>query len=285
MIMKKLLTLCLSLLLLLSMTGCSTLVSIVSSQAQATHTPEPTAVPDEEPTTDPAAEAADSTPEPDAEPTPEPTPEPPVEAINAALEAYHTLFETGFSSAGSNAWQLNACPVLSGDPADFSAFGYNELHWVQDFVLCDLSGDLVPELILCSGEVERYIYIFEAVDGTVEFRTRCISGNQEEVNYAFWVYQTAEGETQHYSVGVTGSGAGDLSFAYQILTDLSVEETFSCFDDPTMTYCHALGAEVDPAEYDEAYSAYFDGMTLVEKLEFTALGSDPVAAFEEAAGH
>ena len=84
---------------------------------------------------------------------------------------------------------------------------------------------------------------------------------------------------------LTGSGAGDLSFAYQILTDLSVEETFSCFDDPTMTYCHALGAEVDPAEYDEAYSAYFDGMTLVEKLEFTALGSDPVAAFEEAAGH
>ena len=260
--MKKATALLLILMLLFTLPACTAPSDPMTSEP--TPAPEATAIPTAAPTA-----------------TPEPTPEPKTEEIAAALDLYRTLFETGLTGIQDGIWRLTACDVLAADPASYTEYG-NPLCWMADFLLCDIDCDQIPELVLETGDVERYLYIFKAVDGKVELMTSCPSGNQEEINYAFYVYQTEAGETQYYSIGVTGSGAGNLYFAYQILPDFSVDHHFSHFDDPQGDEYRINGTTAQADDFEAAYAAHFDAMKLMEKIEFASLGTDPLAAFDEA---
>ena len=264
--MKKTIALLLTLMLLFTLPACTALSGLIAPDP--TPSPEPTAAPTAEPTATP-------------EPTPEPTSEPKTEEIAAALDLYRTLFETGLTNVHDGIWELTDCDVLAADPATYSAYG-DTLSWMEDFLLCDIDCDQIPELILETGQVERYIYIFKAIYGKIQFMTSCLSGNQEEINYAFSVYQTETGETQYYSIGVAGSGAGDLYFAYRILPDFSVEESFSHFKDPQGDQYKIDGANAQADDFETAYATHFDAMKLMEKLAFTSLGANPLASFDEA---
>lgn len=283
--MKKTFVLFLSLLLIFSATGCSALTRIPTALEydSATHTPEPTSVPESGTvSTEENETSTDTEPTPTAEPTPEPTPEPPIEEINAALTLYHTLFETGLTQVSDGIWQLEPCDVLAADPATYSPHGYNPLYWMEGFTLYDINNDYIPELILESGEVDKKIYIFTTRNGKIEFLTDTLSGNQDEINYALHVYMTAEGEPKCFSIGTSGSGAGDAHFAYEITPDFSVSENFYRYDGLDSIHILIDGTEVDASTYDAEYEAYFGSMILLEKVPFTPYGSDPLAALEEA---
>lgn len=282
--MKKALALFLAVLLILSMTGCSVLAGMsgsTQSEAAATHTPEPTAVPeaDTESTTEAETEA---TAEPTTEPTAEPTPDPAAEKAAATLELYRALFETAFIQSSDTIWELTASELLTADPSTFSPHGTNPLYWMEGFALYDINGDAVPELILESGEVEKSIYIFTIENDKIAFCASSMSGNQEETNYALHVYETVQGETKCLSMGIAGTGAGDAAFAYEITPDLTVTKNFYSYTGMFDSY-QIDGEEVDESTYTAAYDAYFEGLTLIEQVPFTSLSSDPLAAFDEAA--
>ena len=223
------------------------------------------------------------------QPTPQPTPslkEQNAQAAAGALELYVQLFEQGVTrndySPSYDAWELNACGVFEGDPQEVPG-AWGGPCWMERFLIRDLNGDYIPELILASGEVEQEMFLYRAEGGKVRYASHCPTGNQEEINYAFHVYQDKEGNLIHLSEGVSGTGAGSAHTVHRVNADLSVSPLFYWFEDLDGNTYQVNGQEADEEEYKDAYEAYFSALTLVEKVEFAEMGGDPVAAVRAAA--
>lgn len=224
-----------------------------------------------------------------AEETPEATPEEKQEsAVKVDTGLYLQLFEEGISmneySPSSEAYQLSACSVLANDPADFGT-EWNSPRWITRFLVHDLNDDGVPELVLQTGEVEQYMYIFTIRENAVYCTGFGYMDNQNGTDYLTLYRNHETGEIMAVSEGGMGSGAGSLYFTQYIRsTDLSCQNAaFTAKDDVDLdtweyvTRYYLNDAEVSEGEYQNDRDAFFAPLTVVDTLNFQDMGRDPVS--------
>ncbi len=224
--------------------------------------------------------------EPELPPVQE-TEEPVAPALVVDTGLYVRLFEEGISindySPSYEAYKLNPCSVLANDPNDFGD-EWTTPYWITRFLVHDLNGDGVPELVLQTGEVEQFMYIFTIRDGAVYCTGYGDIDNQEGTDYLTQYREEQTGRLVVISKGALGSGAGNFYFTEQILPETLVCESagFSAMDDMNetgfFTRYYANDVEVSEDQYRAIREAFYGGLTEVDRLEFSDMTADPVTA-------